>query len=201
LANDLDDLEATTMELETVPADANSGVDETLVLVIAAQVQPSEAAKKLEEINSAFGELQGFAMDASENYEVSGAFVQVSPDTLSTPCAELDCPDGVTNVEELQPVELRYLAKDAIPTLDAVSRMLEGPSSFAAQSTLILTGFRTRRGAEEFIELARAAGVGDLVTVQARKLGGGDICLGQEPHPDGSGPLLGPLPDQESYQR
>jgi hypothetical protein len=51
------------------------------------------------------------------------------------------------------------------------------------------------------MEFARSVGITGLVTVQAFKLGGGDVGLGQEPHPDGSGPLDGPLDDQESYQR
>jgi hypothetical protein len=66
---------------------------------------------------------------------------------------------------------------------------------------VLTTAFRTKRGAEEFLELARAVGLTGLITVQARKLAGGDVGLGQEPHPDGSGPLTGPLPDQLEWQR
>jgi hypothetical protein len=40
-----------------------------------------------------------------------------------------------------------------------------------------------------------------VAVIQVRKLGGPDVGLGQEVHPDiVSGPLLAPLPNQEAYQ-
>jgi hypothetical protein len=66
---------------------------------------------------------------------------------------------------------------------------------------VLVTGFRTRAGLLEFLGFLQAAGtVPNLQVAQVEKIGLCDIGLGQESHPDGSGPLLGPLPDQASYQ-
>ncbi len=185
---ELDNLPEATLNL--VPA-TTTGVGETLVLVVAAQVPPSEAEHALATVNAGFGDLKGFSIDGADAYELTGGYLQVSPDTVDVACgAEIGCPDGLTTARELQAVDLQL-----VPT-DALTSFALGP-----QQSLIVTGFRTKQGAEEFLELARAAGVTGLVTVQARKLGGGDIGLGQEPHPDGSGPLLAPLANQELYQR
>ena len=174
----------------------DGGVGESVVLVVAAQVPSSDVAAWLSELNEPFSELQGFSFDASENYELTGLYVQDGPDAIEVACSdEIDCPDGTTTVRELQPVSLRYIPLPAdVPVPADALRLVPGQS-------LIVSGFRTKRGAEEFLDLARALGVNDLITIQARKLGGGDIGLGQEPHPDGSGPLLGPLGDQEAFQR
>jgi len=63
-----------------------------------------------------------------------------------------------------------------------------------------LTAFRTRAGAEAFVEMVRDIAEIDASILRVRKLGGPYIGLGQEPAPDGSGPLLNPLPGQERYQ-
>jgi hypothetical protein len=65
---------------------------------------------------------------------------------------------------------------------------------------LLLSAFRTKAGAAAFMELARSAGATELVALRVIKLGGPYVGLGQEAHPDGSGPLLGPLPDPGAYQ-
>lgn len=55
--------------------------------------------------------------------------------------------------------------------------------------------FRTESGANAFVELAASFGVeAVLLERPVRSLGGLYAGLGQEPAPDGSGPLLGPLP-------
>lgn len=174
----------------------DGGTGESLVLVIAAQVPSPEVAARLAQVNAPFGELHGFSHDASEHYELTGLYVPEGPDAVDVPCSDaIGCPDGMVTARELQPIRLRHmpLVGEITPS-EGVYQLVEG-------SSLIVSGFRTKAGAEEFLELARALGVTDLVTVQARKLGGGDIGLGQEPHPDGSGPLLGPLGDQEAFQR
>jgi hypothetical protein len=174
--------------LEVVPS-TTTGAGESLILVIAAQVPVSNAESALASVNAHFGELQGFSIDSSDGYQLTGAYVQSTPDTVEVLCtAEHDCPEGLATVQELQPIVLQ-----AVP--------VSAGFALLPNSSLVVAGFRTKRGAEEFLELARAAGVEELVTIQARKIGGGDIGLGQEPHPDGSGPLTGPLADQEVYQR
>lgn len=59
---------------------------------------------------------------------------------------------------------------------------------------LLVSAFRTVRGAAEFEELAAAVGFPDTTRVIAGYFGEGYIGLGQEPNPDGTGPLTGPLP-------
>jgi hypothetical protein len=181
-----------------------------------------EAQSRLEDVNARFGRLQGFSLGEARHYDVTGVLAQTTPETVTVPCTTaedghsvLDCPDGVEAVAELHPTELQLVpradfASLALPSCADVAlapcrekylEILPSDLAFEPSDWLLLTGFRTKRGAEEFLDLARAVGVGGLVVVQATKLGGGDIGLGQEPHPDGSGPLLGPLDDQEAYQR
>lgn len=58
---------------------------------------------------------------------------------------------------------------------------------------LVATAFRTDQGAVEFEELAAAVGVPSASRVAGRYLGSDFVGLGQEPHPDGTGPLTGPV--------
>ncbi|MDQ4005722.1 MAG: hypothetical protein M3135_05405 [Actinomycetota bacterium] len=63
-----------------------------------------------------------------------------------------------------------------------------------ASDFVLVSAFRTSQGAEEFASLARAAGDAAVVTPRLENLGSEYVGLGQEAHPDGSGPLTGPLP-------
>jgi hypothetical protein len=68
---------------------------------------------------------------------------------------------------------------------------ISNPGEFALVSV-----FRTEAGAQEFIELATAYGYpATLLGQRVRSLGGVYAGLGQEAHPDGSGPLLEPVPE------
>ena len=216
---------------EPATAIAPDGVGEDLILVVADSVPAVEDARRLAtELGTRFGDVQGMYVDAAANYVINGIHVQTSIDRLSVPCAgtlvrpvldgvptQIDCASGRRSVRVLRPVHLRYL-----PRTDVTASVFPSPCghvglppcqseryhallgdavTFPPASHLVLTAFRTAAGAEGFLELARTLGVGGLVVVNARKLGGTFVGLGQEPHPDGSGPLLGPLPDQASYQR
>lgn len=65
------------------------------------------------------------------------------------------------------------------------------PGSFA-----LVSAFRTMEGAEDFAELARGFGHdATILPERVRSLGGAYAGLGQEAAPDGSGPLLEPIPD------
>jgi len=59
---------------------------------------------------------------------------------------------------------------------------------------VVTTGFRTERGAYEFLELASANGVSGFVTERVRNLGPRFFGLGQESNPEGSGPQVGAIP-------
>ncbi len=65
------------------------------------------------------------------------------------------------------------------------------PGGFA-----LVSAFRTEEGAREFAEAMRSAGhPAEILPERVRSLGGVYAGLGQEAAPDGSGPLVGPIPD------
>lgn len=61
-------------------------------------------------------------------------------------------------------------------------------------SWALVSAFRTLEGAKGFAVLAGLAGASPSIEGPFRSLGGLYAGLGQERHPDGSGPLTGPLP-------
>lgn len=63
-----------------------------------------------------------------------------------------------------------------------------------AQDYVLVTAFRTGAGAREFLTLAEAAGAPATLTPRLRNRGDTYVGLGQEAHPNGSGPLIGELP-------
>jgi len=64
------------------------------------------------------------------------------------------------------------------------------PGDFA-----LVSAFRTDEGAREFVDLATSMGyAATILPDRVRSLGGEYAGLGQEANPDGSGPLLGPIP-------
>jgi hypothetical protein len=64
------------------------------------------------------------------------------------------------------------------------------PGDFA-----LVSAFRTDEGAREFADLAALLGhPATILSQRVRSLGGEYAGLGQEANPDGSGPLLGPIP-------
>jgi hypothetical protein len=65
------------------------------------------------------------------------------------------------------------------------------PGEFA-----LVSAFRTEQGAQEFAAFARSLGnPATILPIRVRSLGGVFAGLGQEAAPDGSGPLLGPIPE------
>ncbi|HXF57921.1 MAG TPA: hypothetical protein VNO34_10205 [Actinomycetota bacterium] len=160
-----------------------TGVGEPSLIIVAKGPFASEEEARAAAARLSFGEMQGFYVDRADNYQVFGSYAKVSPDV-----AERRNERG--ELERVAPpVALRYRG-------DGVG------STFTPGTWILLSAFRTLRGAEEFVELARAAtGSSDFLVLRVRKLGGPYVGLGQEPHPDGSGPLRGPLPNQESFQK
>jgi hypothetical protein len=208
-----------------------AGIGENLILVVAdVHPSLGRATTAAARTDAMFGEVEGFAVDDAANYTLEGVHVQTSPDQIGVNCPSalftkvidgreelLECPANRNVLRLFRPVELTYVPRSAwsdyafpAPCGDLGQPPCQGQRyravlgedlSFPSDSYLLLTAFRTKAGAEAFLDLARTFGLKDLVTVTARKLGGGDVGLGQEAHPNGSGPLLAPLPDQTSYQR
>jgi hypothetical protein len=58
---------------------------------------------------------------------------------------------------------------------------------------VLVSAFRTQEGAEDFAELAKAAGAPALVTGRVLNRGDRYVGLGQEAAPDGAGPQREPI--------
>jgi len=68
---------------------------------------------------------------------------------------------------------------------------IANPGEFALVSV-----FRTEEGAQEFVDLVTTYGYpAEILGERVRSLGGLYAGLGQEAHPEGSGPLLEPVPE------
>lgn len=79
----------------------------------------------------------------------------------------------------------------------AATDQFEGLRAFlgaAAGDYVLVSAFRTEAGAREFADLAASAGAPALVTDRLLNRGYEYVGLGQEPDPDGSGPLRDPIP-------
>ncbi len=59
---------------------------------------------------------------------------------------------------------------------------------------VLVSAFRTGRGAREFLDLVQSAGAAGFITPRLQNLGFEYVGLGQEADPDGSGPLTEPIP-------
>lgn len=173
-----------------------TGVGEELILVVATAVPSVDAATTASE-QFQFHEFSSFYIDAASNYDVLGTYEQVSPDEVTVPCrqnvlgmvgAGIGCEDGEVAAIFPLSVDLQYIAG------------ADG-SLWSRDSFLLLTAFRTKTGAEEFLAYARdMESFKPLATVRATKLGGGYVGLGQEAHPNGSGPLYDALPNPSDFQ-
>lgn len=205
-----------------------TGVGETMLIVVGGEyptyAAASDAAAALD-----FGDVQGFYIDATDNYRTIGLYEQTSPDLRTVECASalqqvgVECPPGLSQLRDIQPVSLRYvplsaarlfLGAEASPgercgavdlppcTAAWMARLLSAEGyQLAPGQFVLLSAFRTKQGAQAFVESARMAGAAEYAVLRVRKLGGPYVGLGQEPHPDGkSGPLLAPLPNPDAYQ-
>lgn len=200
-----------------------TGNGERLIIVVAglygSRVGAEQAAEALK-----FGDMQGFYVDSTDNYTITGYYVQTSPDAIVADCGSLSgltqCPPGAEIIAS-QAVEFTYQDIDAIgdfivsstsgtcgelglPPCVArrLSPLVDGPPFRLVKGRFfLLSAFRTLDGAEQFAELARDRGA-EVTAIRIVKTAGAFVGLGQEAHPDGvSGPLLAPLPDPEKYQK
>lgn len=87
--------------------------------------------------------------------------------------------------------------------MGAAVSALSPSGTLPADQWMAVSAFRTRAGAEQFVTFQRDAGSGppSMVLQVVRQAGTTNIGLGQESHPDGSGPAVMPLPQQEVFQR
>jgi hypothetical protein len=215
--------------LDTTSSDTlleSSGVGESLILVVAGrygtQLDAEHAAGSLQ-----FGDLQGYYIESTNNLSpLTAYYVEAGPGSVAVTCTVEEAralhpgacePDSAIDVRVLLPVRLLkydpiYLAFCSDQSVDChddlrdaiAEGMFETVGSLVRlppDQWVLVSAFRTKAGAEQFLDMNHAGGVEHLSTIQVRKLGGGYIGLGQEEHPDGSGPLLESLPDQEAFQQ
>jgi hypothetical protein len=64
----------------------------------------------------------------------------------------------------------------------------------ASGDYVLVSAFRTGRGAKEFMDLVQAAGASAFITPRLENLGYEYVGLGQEADPDGGGALTEPIP-------
>ncbi|HXG39675.1 MAG TPA: hypothetical protein VNJ28_01920 [Candidatus Limnocylindrales bacterium] len=208
--------------IEALRPELVTGAGEQLVIVVNGRFDDEQAAVRAN-ARLRFGELQGFYVDRSANYRLLGYYEQTSPDRQAVDCqasedpSGVECPDLGGSWISLPEVRLVYHPLDhpaqiqdpepcgtiGVPpcVAERLSRLLATTrGDKLADGVLLLSAFRTKAGAAAFMELARIAGATELVALRVIKLGGPYVGLGQEAHPDGSGPLLGPLPEPGAYQ-
>jgi len=207
-------------EAAALDAAANVGRGEAVLVVLgptfASRAEADRAATAL-----TFGEMQGFYVDTTDNYDLLGAYAQLTPDIELVKCGRLDIgcqPEEEVRAQASVTLALREGAAlevlvseriaacgqdGAVPCMaERLERVISPRRTLVADQWVLLSAFRTKVGAEQFVELARAAGASDLVVLRVRKVGGPYVGLGQEAHPDGvSGPLLEVLPDAKAYQQ
>lgn len=89
------------------------------------------------------------------------------------------------------------------PCLGRAAAALDEAGALPADHWMAVSAFRTRVGAEQFVTWMRDAQASppEMVLQAVRDNGTSNIGLGQEAHPDGSGPAAGPLAQQETFQR
>jgi hypothetical protein len=71
---------------------------------------------------------------------------------------------------------------------------LEQRMGRASGDYVLVSAFRTGRGAKEFLDLVQAAGASAFITPRLENLGDEYVGLGQEADPDGGGALTEPIP-------
>lgn len=202
-----------------------TGVGETILIVVGGDfgsLAEAEAARATAQLT--FGHLQGFYIDEADNYQVVGVYEQTSADQRVVPCADwkrqtrMECPPGISHVKAYQDVALRHIAlAGARSFLSAndqsgcgspgsgpcaranLARLLTPALTLRPGRFLLLNAYRTKQGAADGVDFARTA-VPRVSVLRVRKIGGGYVGLGQEGHPDGTGPLNGPLADPATHQ-
>lgn len=207
-------------------SDRAVGSNEVLILVIADSIDATkEAAESASVVSDGLAGLQGFYVDNVENYEIQGIYELSSPlygELVCTP--KIGCGEGsdVHQGEKFRarlPQQLRRVpmnrngearlsslacgpGEEEVPCPSNLLMGVVANEDWPSDGWIKVSAFRTKSGAEQFVDLALATGVEreQLTVVQARKSGGGYIGLGQESDPRGGGPLLDSLPNQELHQ-
>lgn len=207
------------------PPTESSGTGESLVVVVGGAFNTPVDAQAWVDDNQ-FGDMQGFYAVPAREFVVNGPYVNDNAEVVDAACdPEVVMCDPATQptVTLMQNFKLRYLGAGAFldlqqteigqvigVTCGAVGRpacispivqRVDPETEQFIDPYLAVTAFRTKVGAEEFLQLPRALGdFGPLLVVRVTKVGVLDVGLGQERSPDDSGPLTHELGGQIVYQ-
>lgn len=197
------------------------GMDESLVLVVGGFYDTDAMAETAISGELSLGELEGFASVPVRDFMVHGEYRRSKPAFRAVDCVEFQADDPSRIVcEQLDTVIAHQVALRYVPLVEAAQMDLECSSVYEStisppctprfeqvskDSWMAVSAFRTVAGAREFIDLVHAIRgadvVGRLMIVRVTRIGGNEqIGLGQEAHPDGSGPLLDEIPFQAEAQ-
>jgi hypothetical protein len=204
-----------------------TGRGENLLLVVVdSYATQAEASQRAGEIS--YGDVQGLYVAPSDAFSVLGVYEQTNAAFVSSSC-DTPRPEDVhvcetgqfDRIRVHQEPRLRRLdgarwhaeldnrrtrsggcaRNDAPPCVaDRFDQLLGEDGQLESGRWLLLSGFRTKLGAQQFLTSTQAARQEDAVVLRVRKHDDSDVGLGQEPHPSGNGPLVGPLDRQDSYQ-
>lgn len=201
------------------------GQGERLIMVVGG-VFDTEAEAQAANAQISTGEMQGFYVDQTDGYGLLGVYEQVSPDKVLRACGpdklgeELGCfAHDAGQFPAYEAVALRYhnllaakalLAAPALPACGEIGsvpcpkpllkKLLPG-LDLTPGKWMLVSAFRTKVGAQGFMELVRSGGMTEAVAVRALKMTDTMIGLGQESQPGGEGSLQSGLPNQEYYQQ
>lgn len=171
-----------------------AGVGEKMLIVVGADFATASEANAA---YKPFGEMQGFYVDASDNYRVIGLYEQTSPVSQSVVLRYVPATGGAAFLAGKAPCG----GVDVPPCVrERLSGLLTPDLQLRPGRQLLLSAFRTKAGAALFAEHARVAGYDEVVVLRVVKTGGPYVGLGQEANPDGSGPLTEPLANPDTDQ-
>lgn len=197
-----------------------------LLLVTGSYATEAEAAAVAGSIS--YGDIQGLYVAPSDAFDVLDVYEQTNPSFVSSPCSKPRpedvhvCETGqFERIRVQQEPRLRRVpgaqwrselgsrrsasgrcAKDDAPpcVADRFDELLGEDGQLERGRWLVVSGFRTKLGAQQFLLASYTARQEQAVVLRVQKNDDTDIGLGQEPHPNGKGPLVSPLPDQEAHQ-
>lgn len=167
----------------------SAGRTESLVLVVGG-LYPTERAAESAASASNQGELQGYYVVPTDQLRLTATYVETNP-------AELE------RVPDIGSAGQQNLAtQDCERCLSKTAQMLTSRGALPVGQWMAVTAFRTLEGAEAYLSFLRHSqqSLPPLIVQAVRLSGSTDIGLGQEADPDGSGPVLDELPDQEERQ-
>lgn len=203
----------------------HSGRGESLILVVGGVYETRTEAEAAAALSQT--EVQGFYVASAGDFQLLDTYAQISADRTELDCSASDFMERARKMPELAQISERQLrwhcgdqggrlsvVRDVQLSREEGSCQEDSPCRAAARAGLgssmtwpdgdewiVASAFRTLPGSQEHMTYLRdVAQVPAFAVRVLRERGETDLGLGQEAHPDGSGPLVGPLPNQTMHQ-